>query len=117
VADDSKYDVVLSPTAAAQLRELDGSIRKPVGKTIDKLRERPRELGKDLADALDGYRSIRTAGRYRIIYRVAAEPHDSPPAKGKVEIPCLGIRRDGEKSDIYSVATKLLSGPEDAART
>jgi len=51
---------------------------------------------KPLTGDLTGYRSIR-AGRYRIIYRVEKE-------KILLIAVRLGIRKGGEKQDIYNLA-------------
>jgi hypothetical protein len=51
---------------------------------------------------LAGYRSIRTAGqRYRVIFKVY---HD----QGIVYVASVGIRKNGDKNDVYAIAKKLV---------
>lgn len=72
------------------------------------LAERVRRLGEDahlqgrpLADELTGLRSVRAVGqRYRIIYQVQLEA-------GRATVLTLGIRREGDKQDVYRVAERL----------
>jgi mRNA interferase RelE/StbE len=50
---------------------------------------------------LEGYRSLRAVGqRYRIIYKVEA-------TKVIVTVVTVGIRKDGDKADVYALAKKL----------
>ncbi len=59
-----------------------------------------KQLGKDLAD----YRVVRAAGqRYRVIYQVAT-------LEGVVTVVVVGIRKEGDKRDVYRVAGKRLGG-------
>jgi mRNA interferase RelE/StbE len=63
----------------------------------------PEKQGKPLIGELSGYRSLRAAGqRYRIIYRIEKE-------KAMVWVMALGIRKEGSKRDIYTLARKLIS--------
>lgn len=69
---------------------------------IDGLSSEPEQQGKPLFGELSGYRSLRAAGqRYRIIYRVERE-------KILVLVVATGIRKEGDKKDIYALARKLL---------
>jgi mRNA interferase RelE/StbE len=55
-----------------------------------------------MIDELVGYRSVRAVGqRYRIIYRVEDE-------RVTVLVVALGIRKQGDKKDVYELAKKLL---------
>lgn len=79
----------------------DNSIREKIKETIQDLKENPEEKGKALIGELLGYRSIRSVGqRYRIIYSVDND-------KIVVYIVAAGIRKDGDKNNIYNVAIKL----------
>ena len=51
---------------------------------------------------LSGYRSIHVAGRYRIIYKIDKQTVT-------VYILASGIRKEGDKKDIYKIAKKLLN--------
>ena len=62
----------------------------------------PEKIGKPLLKDLAGYRSLRAAGqRYRIIYAVQKP-------KLMVSVMAVGIRKEGDRSDIYSLAKKLV---------
>jgi mRNA interferase RelE/StbE len=80
----------------------DRRIREKIRDRIDGLAKDPEKQGKALIEELDGYRSLRAAGqRYRIIYKVEDE-------KIVVLVVAVGIRKEGSKRDIYSLAKKLL---------
>ncbi len=54
-----------------------------------------------MLDDLAGYRSIRAVGqRYRILYKLEAE-------RVVVAVVALGMRKEGDKADIYALAKKL----------
>jgi mRNA interferase RelE/StbE len=80
----------------------DRRIRAKIIETIDGLAEEPEKKGKPLTAELDGYHSVRAAShRYRIIYRIDKE-------KVIVLIVAAGIRREGDRKDIYALAKKLV---------
>ncbi|HEY6401188.1 MAG TPA: type II toxin-antitoxin system RelE/ParE family toxin [Blastocatellia bacterium] len=80
----------------------DRRIRAKIIETIDGLAEEPEKKGKALIAELDGYHSVRAAGqRYRIIYRIDKE-------KIIVLVVATGIRKDGDRKDIYELAKKLI---------
>jgi mRNA interferase RelE/StbE len=80
----------------------DRRIREKLARTIDSLESEPELRGKPLGDDLAGYRSIRAVGqRYRIIYRVER-------AAVVVTVVAAGIRREGDREDVYRVAAKLI---------
>lgn len=55
-----------------------------------------------MIEELAGYRSLRTVGqRYRILYRVEER-------QVIVHIVALGIRKAGDKADVYALAKKLI---------
>lgn len=111
------YDVAFTERAAALLREIrDGNARKAIGSKVDDLKTDAELRGKPLQDELRDYRSMPAAGRYRVIYRVyppvpVTDPA-APPPVGKVYVVCVGIRKDGSKSDVYALASKMLSRGE-----
>jgi len=54
-----------------------------------------------LTDELTSYRSVRAVGqRYRIIYKVEEQ-------RVMILVVALGIRKEGDKKDIYELAKKL----------
>ena len=66
------------------------------------LKENPLEIGKQLKGNLKDYRSIRSVGqRYRIIYKVCE-------TEVIVVIAAIGIRKDGDKKDIYELMKKYV---------
>jgi len=80
----------------------DRRIRAKIIETIDGLAEDPEKKGKPLTAELDGYHSVRAVGqRYRIIYRIDNE-------KVIVLVVAAGIRKEGDKKDIYTLAKKLI---------
>ena len=98
-----KWQVILLPIAEKQLAEIrDRRIRENIGKRINDLEYEPEIQGKPLIEELAGYRSVRAVGqRYRIIYKVEDE-------RVMVLVVALGIRKDGDKKDVYNLAKKLI---------
>lgn len=69
---------------------------------IDSLAHDPDIQGKPLLGELKGFRSLRAVGeRYRVIYRVRQ-------AQVEVLAVAIGLRREGDREDIYRLAQKLL---------
>jgi mRNA interferase RelE/StbE len=99
----TEWQIILLPIAEKQLAAItDLRIRQSLGKRIDDLRQNPDNQGKPLIGELKGYRSLRAVGqRYRIIYKVEA-------STVIVTIVTLGIRKGGDKTDVYVLAKKLL---------
>ena len=80
----------------------DRRVQVKLQEAIDGLAEEPEKQGKALIGELSGYRSLRVIGqRYRIIYRVDTN-------NALVLIVALGIRKAGNKKDVYALARKLL---------
>ena len=98
-----KWQILLTPTALKFLSDIsDRRIREKIGAVIDRLVEDPEKQGKSLLGELSGFRSIRAVGqRYRIIYQIRGNDI-------VVVIVAVGIRRDGDKDDIYNLAKKLF---------
>ncbi len=97
------WRIVLTATARAQLAAItDRRTRQAVARRIDRLAHDPEQQGKPLVGELVGYYSTRAAGqRYRIIYQIAADTVI-------VYVLALGIRRGGDRSDIYTLARRLF---------
>lgn len=68
---------------------------------IEALGRDPEKQGKPLVRRLAGFRSIHAAGRYRVIYKI---DNDATV----VWVVAAGIRKEGDKKDIYKIAKKLL---------
>jgi mRNA interferase RelE/StbE len=97
------FQIEITPTALGLINKVqDRRIRAKIIETIDGLAEDPERKGKPLTAELDGYHSVRAVGqRYRIIYRIDNE-------RGVVLVVATGIRKAGDKKDIYALAKKLI---------
>jgi mRNA interferase RelE/StbE len=97
------YQVDITPTALSMIdKAQDRRVRAKIIETIDGLAEDPGKKGKPLIAELDGYHSVRAVGqRYRIIYRIDNE-------KVIVLVVAAGIRKEGDRKDIYALAKKLI---------
>ncbi len=97
------YRIIIQPVALKALGAIpDRRIQELIRDRIDSLARDPELQGKPLSGELVGYRSLRAAGqRYRIIYRVER-------GKVLVLILTLGIRKEGDRQDVYRLAHKLL---------
>jgi mRNA interferase RelE/StbE len=102
-----EYSIHLTARAAKSLGDIpDKSIRTQIAKRIDSLKNDPELLGKALVGDLRGFRSIRVAKkRYRILFRIDQQ---AP----RVNVVLVGIRKDGDKKDVYELAIKLLQRGE-----
>lgn len=97
------YTVVLTPVAREMLADIpDKRIQEKILQTAERLRQDPEKQGKPLAGPLAGYRSLRAVGqRYRIIYRIEKQ-------RVWVIVLGIGIRKEGDKRDIYRRLQKLI---------
>ncbi len=98
-----KYRVIITPIALSMIQRIpDRRVREKIADGIERLDEDPEKQGKALLGELTGYRATRAAGqRYRIIYRVEEE-------KVFVIVVAVGIRKEGDRKNIYTLATKLF---------
>ena len=98
------YDIVLAPTAIELLDKIkDVRHQRLIKERIDGLRRDPDKQGKPLAQEFQGFRSLRAVGqRYRIIYSVEAE-------EVTVYIVAVGLRKEGNKRDIYRIFAKIMN--------
>jgi mRNA interferase RelE/StbE len=98
-----RYSIVLTPAARAMLTEIsDRRIREKIRQTIDRLITDPEKQGKPLLGPYLGYRSLRAVGqRYRIVYRVEH-------IRVMVIVIGVGLRREGDRADIYRRLQKLI---------
>jgi mRNA interferase RelE/StbE len=101
------YEVEITEAAVGMLQSVtDKRIRGKLAECVGELADNPELQGSPLVDDLSGYRSVRAVGqRYRIIYRV---DHDNM----RVIVVAVGIRKEGDKKDIYKLAQKLWSRGE-----
>lgn len=102
------YQVEVVPTARDALSEItDKRIQRNIFNRLSRLERDPEKQGEALSGNLEGYRSIRAANeRYRIIYRIKdADIENEEPV---VSVEFVGIRREGSKSDVYVLFSKLV---------
>jgi len=96
------YKVKLTQIAAANIRKLDKGTQSQVISKIEALKAEPLLLGKPLKGSLKDLRSVRAAGqRYRIIYKIIDKDI-------VVIIVAVGIRKEGDKNDIYELMKKYI---------
>lgn len=97
------YKVCVTENAEQAIKSIsDKRIQQKILERMVQLGTEPEKQGKALVGDLVGYRSVRTVGqRYRIIYRIDND-------EIIVTVVHLGIRKDGDKKDIYTLAKKLL---------
>jgi mRNA interferase RelE/StbE len=98
-----KWTVKITPTALRALSSVsDKRVRRVIARRIDGLQEDPERQGHALLGPLSGYRSLRAAGqRYRIVYST----HEDVVT---VFVVFLGIRKEGDKKDVYKLAQKMI---------
>ena len=98
-----KYKIFITDTCLALLKKIpDKKILRTILNRIEGLSDEPDKQGKMLVKDLTGFRSIHTAGRYRIIYKIDKQTV-------VIYILAAGTRKQGDKKDIYKIAKKLLS--------
>jgi mRNA interferase RelE/StbE len=98
-----KWRVEIAKTALGQLEKItELRIRKKLFERIEQLENDPESQGKPLRNELSGLLSVRAIGqRYRIIYKLENE-HII------VIVVAVGIRKEGDRADIYRIAERLL---------
>ena len=98
-----EYHLEITCLALKMLAEVnDQRHRQGLINRIEKLKSEPEKQGKPLANTFKGYRSVRAVGqRYRIIYRVDRN-------QVVVFVVGVGLRRQGDREDIYSILERLL---------
>ena len=92
-----KYEIRITTTCIMLVGKIpDKKIQRTILERIEKLSEEPGTQGQMLIKELSGFRSIHTAGRYRIIYKVDKQTVI-------VYVLPAGIRKQGDKKDIYQI--------------
>ncbi|MFO5438085.1 MAG: type II toxin-antitoxin system RelE family toxin [Dolichospermum sp.] len=101
--DHIQFEIQLTPLALEMLTNIkDKRHQKALISRIDKLKIEPEKQGKPLTGQLINYRSLRAVGqRYRIVYQVEND-------KVVVLVVGIGLRKEGNKEDIYNLLQKLL---------
>lgn len=96
------YRIQLTVLAAQMIESFEATARRQIIRKIEQLKDAPALLGKPLVGPLKEFRSVRAAGqRYRIIYRIEEE-------RVVVIVVAVGIRKAGDKKDIYELMRKLV---------
>ena len=97
-----KYEILIADICLALIEKIpDKRIQRAILNRIEGLSDEPDKQGKMLVKELSGFRSIHAAGRYRIIYKVDKRTVI-------IYILAVGIRKQGDKKDIYKITRKLL---------
>lgn len=97
------FVVELSNLAEADLLAItDTRTRKAISNGLLRLETEPVKRGGSLTGDLKGRYSIRLAGqRYRAVYEISVN-------QGVVTVLVIGIRKEGDKRDVYRLASKRL---------
>ena len=96
------YKVLITDTCLALIERIpDKKIQRTILNRIEGLSDEPDKQGKMLVKELAGFRSVHAAGRYRVIYKVEKQTVI-------IYILAAGIRKQGDKKDIYKITRKLL---------
>lgn len=97
------YHIYITPTALEALEAItDRRTRGAIVRRVDALAEEPEKQGNTLRGNLAGFMSVRAAGqRYRVVYRV-------DEGEQRVVVYLVGIRREGSRQDVYSLAQQLV---------
>ena len=79
----------------------DRRVRELLYSRAMKLQKNPEQQGKHLVRELAGLRSVRAVGqRYRIVYEIDG-------SRQEVWVVTLGIRKEGNRGDVYVIASKM----------
>ncbi|MCP4683457.1 MAG: type II toxin-antitoxin system RelE/ParE family toxin [Desulfobacterales bacterium] len=97
------YKILITDTCLTLIRRIRGKkIRRTILDRIQKLSGESDKQGKKLLKDLSGFHSVHAAGRYRIIYKIDKQTVI-------IYVLAAGIRKEGDKKDIYVIARKLLN--------
>lgn len=94
------WKVRVTRTAKGLIKNAPREIQRALKEKLPDLRENP-ELGKPLTGPLLGRRRLPLSGRWRLIYRIV-------DSKRTVYLEAVGIRKAGDRKDIYELAKKLF---------
>ena len=98
-----KYKILITDTCFILIRRIrDKKIQRTILDRIQKLSDEPEKQGKKLVKDLSEFRSVHAAGRYKIIYKIDKQ-------MVIIYVLAAGIRKKGDKKDIYEIARKLLN--------
>jgi len=98
-----KHRILITSTCLSLIDKIhDKKIQHTILNRIKKLSDEPDKQGKKLVKDLSGFRSVHAAGRFRIIYKIDKKTVI-------IYVVAAGIRKEGDKKDIYKIAKKLLN--------
>jgi len=98
-----KYEILITDTCLDLIAKIsDKKIQRKILGRIEKLSDEPDKQGKRLVKDLTGFCSVHVSKRYRIIYRIGEKTVT-------IYVLAVGIRKEGDKKDIYAIAKKLLN--------
>jgi len=98
------WKIEFTPTALAMLAAIkDRRIQEQIVKRIERLATSPEIQGKELVGELANCFSVRAVKeRYRVVYRLIEQTV-------VVQIVAVGIRKEGDKNDVYRLAQRLAA--------
>lgn len=98
----TRWTIRLTRQAEKQVAAIkDRRVQARLRSALQRLEYEPEVQGKPMTDELVGLRSLRAVGqRYRILYKVEAQ-------QVTVVMVALGMRKEGDKKDIYELAKQL----------
>lgn len=97
-----RWEIQLTSTAVETIRRInDRRIQQAIRDRIRQLADEPEAQGKPLVGALSGFYRVKVLQRYRILYTVDQE-------MVIVYVVATGIRKEGDKHDIYALAQRLV---------
>jgi len=102
-------EIEWTSTALESLKSIGSQdTQRKIASKIDSLRSTstPEQLGKPLVDELKGLLRLSYA-RYRILYRVRHPDHPNGRLRVVVQVILVGIRKEGDKRDVYRLAQRL----------
>lgn len=96
------YSIKITELAAQMLRSIESNARTQILAKIERLRDEPKLQGKALLGPLREFRAVRAAGqRYRIVFQIRDE-------LVLVVVVAVGIRKTGDKKDIYELMKRFV---------
>ncbi len=95
------FTVRVTPVARDMIEKIKNPEKKVIVRRIRQLESDPETQGLPLVGNLSTYRSLHVAGRYRVVYQVNR-------TQIEVHVIGAGIRKEGDKSDVYVLLKKLL---------
>jgi mRNA interferase RelE/StbE len=107
---ESRVIIQWTETARDGLKKLPKKVRRGILEKADELCEcDPEDVHKALTGPLQGYYRL-TCGRYRAIYTVDREDIATGEVLFRIRVlfVAVGIRKEGDKKDVYKLAQKLI---------